>query len=108
MNVPLRWDGLDKLGKLGKMDNETIFLKNQVPKTKTKWRPKPNSPRKKNDKKEKKNERTFRCDGDRLEKLGKLGKMNKKPKFTNSGSINQNKRWRPKAHQLKLSKNGRT
>ena len=59
MNVPLRWDGLDKLGKLGKMDNETIFLKNQVPKTKTKWRPKPNSPRKKNDKKGKKmNERS--------------------------------------------------
>ena len=55
MNVPLRWDGLDKLGKLGKMDNETIFLKNQVPKTKTKWRPKhsKNSPRKieKNEKK---------------------------------------------------------
>ena len=50
---------LEKLGKLGKMNNETIFKNKPGPKTKTKWRPKPNSPRKKNDKKEKKmNERS--------------------------------------------------
>ena len=50
---------LEKLGKLGKMNNETIFKNKPGPKTKTKWRPKPNSPRKKTTKKEKKmNERS--------------------------------------------------